>query len=101
ALDLSDWRFLEEPTTRSRRRYMAQMLATMERREIELELRLAELSGVPVWRVPLRADPPAPFWDFTTIERMFVQGYEQMTAYIDAHSDCTFPFCRHQAGGGR
>ena len=101
ALDLSDWRFLEEPTTRSRRRYMAQMLATMERREIELELRLAELSGVPVWRVPLRADPPAPFWDFTTIERMFVQGYEQMTAYIDAHSDCISAFCRHKVNRGR
>jgi NTE family protein len=92
ALDLADWRSLEEPEGRRRRLFMGQMMATIEQRQIDLEMRVAELCGVPVWRVPLRAEPTVAPWDFSAITGMFRQGYEEMRRFMDDHPDCLSVF---------
>ncbi len=52
------------------------LMAMAEQRQTELELALALARGVPVRRIVLRTDPPAPLWEFGRTEELLASGYE-------------------------
>jgi NTE family protein len=60
--------------------FVVKLLATIEQREIDLELALAAARTVPVHRISLFTDPPVPVWDFNRTEELFLAGYERARA---------------------
>jgi len=74
ALDLFDPRFLE-PEAHGFGPFLARLLVTVEQRQIDLEMALAEERGVPVHHLALRAEQPVATWDFSHTEDLIVQGY--------------------------
>lgn len=49
---------------------------TIESRQIQLEMELAEARGIPVRRVSLVSNPPVPIWDFRQSIELMEQGYQ-------------------------
>ena len=47
----------------------------VEARQVELEIKLAEASGVPVRHIILSGDPPVPMWDFRRSVELMDTGY--------------------------
>jgi len=81
ALDLVDPRPIE-PLDRGFGPFVIRVLTTVELRQIELELELAEVRGVKVRRIPLRGKKPIPVWDFTQVDALFKRGYDLATRAI-------------------
>ncbi len=52
-----------------------QLLQTVERRQMMLEMALAEAWGVPVFRIPLGDDEPTALWDFSRTKPLMEKGY--------------------------
>ncbi len=75
ALDLSDMR----ETFGGKRGlglFLNNLAYAMERREGDLELRLARAQGVPVFYLRLVGKDPTPILDFQHVDDLIVQGYE-------------------------
>ncbi len=51
------------------------MERTLENRQVGLEIKLAEASGVQVKHIRLISDPPVPIWDFRHSMELMEQGY--------------------------
>jgi len=81
ALDLFDPRFTE-PEINGLAPFLSRLLATVEQRQLDLEMALARERGVPVHRVSLLAEHPLPVWDFGDTEELIAHGYELMRREI-------------------
>jgi NTE family protein len=75
ALDLSD---PNQSTTSSNALggFLAKLDKTVENREGQLELQLAEARGVPVRHILLTSEPPVPLWDFRQSPQLIERGYQ-------------------------
>ena len=81
ALDLFDPR-LPEPGTYGFGPFFHKLLATVEQRQIDLELQIAKERGTPVLRLSLRLDTMTPLWDFSRTPALIDRGYEQARAQL-------------------
>lgn len=81
ALDLSD---LREPLAPGPGfgQFLTKLLFTVSKRQIEMELALAESRRVPVRRVNLLGRKPVNLWDFEHTEEFIEQGYRSTQAVI-------------------
>lgn len=59
----------------------------LEKRQADLEMKLAEAQGVPLLYLGLMGEAPVPFWDFTHTDELIDRGYEIAIAAIDSHQD--------------
>ena len=75
ALDIADPR-VTESDAQGFGPFVAKLVATVEQRQLELELALAEARGVPVHRIVLRAATPVALWDFSDPDALIARGYE-------------------------
>ncbi|MGC8782201.1 MAG: patatin-like phospholipase family protein [Anaerolineae bacterium] len=55
--------------------FLAKLMNTIEQRQQEMELALAEARGVPVWRITLQGEQPVPIWDFSRTDELIARGY--------------------------
>jgi NTE family protein len=60
---------------------------TVQQRHLQLEKRLADLSGVPVHHVRLLPESPVAVWDFPQAPPLIQRGYEGMRDYLAEHPD--------------
>ncbi|RME46770.1 MAG: hypothetical protein D6796_08580 [Caldilineae bacterium] len=56
--------------------FLSKFLDSVEERQIQLEMALAEAKGVPVHHIVLQPDRPVPLWDFSQMELLRNRGYE-------------------------
>jgi len=82
ALDLIDSREVLD-TGDGVRRFLDRLLYSVERRQIDLELELAEARGIPLLYLDLTGDLPVPIWDFTQTDDLITQGYNIARSVID------------------
>ena len=75
ALDLSDSREMLG-TGDGVRRFLDRLIYSVERRQIDLELELAEARGIPLLYIDLVGELPVPIWDFTHTDELITQGYD-------------------------
>lgn len=55
--------------------FLGKLMNTIEQRQQEMELALAEARGVSVWRIALQGEQPVPIWDFSRTDKMIGRGY--------------------------
>ena len=75
ALDLFDPRY-SEPEINGLGPFLSRLLATVEQRQLDLEMALAQERKVPVFRLSLMAEQPLPVWDFERTDALFERGYD-------------------------
>jgi len=75
ALDLNDSRELLGPGE-GVRGFFGRLIYAVSKRQIDLELELAEARKVPLLYIGLTGDTPVPIWDFTHTDELIKQGYE-------------------------
>jgi NTE family protein len=75
ALDISDIRdiIVEAVPFGS---FLGKLTNTIQNRQIELELALAEAKGIPVMHISLKGKEPVAIWDFNFTEDLIKTGYE-------------------------
>jgi NTE family protein len=56
--------------------FFQRLVTAMEKRQLDLELALAEAHRVPMLYIGLQAEPPVPIWNFSYSETLLEQGYE-------------------------
>lgn len=66
---------------------LAKLSIAVEKRQSELEMKLAEAKGVPILYMALHGDSPVPFWDFAHTEELLECGYEIACAAIEGRRD--------------
>jgi NTE family protein len=76
ALDLTDLSSLDHET-HGFGAFLARLLATVDRRQLKLEMSLAASRGVPVRHIHLRSDQPTPLWDFSRTQELIWRGHAQ------------------------
>jgi NTE family protein len=81
ALDLFDPRLSPHHAT-SVSAFFYKLMMTVEQRQVDLELALAEARGVPTLHIPLRSGTPMPLWNFHNTEKMIAEGYEIAQSYL-------------------
>jgi NTE family protein len=75
ALDLTDRRAI--PTgTRGLLSFLLKLTATVQQRQIEMELAAAAARAIPVHHIVLRGDLAVPAWDFGSTKELVARGYE-------------------------
>jgi len=57
--------------------FLTRLLATVDRRQLDLELALAAERRIPVRHMHLKSDQPAPLWDFSRTDALIEFGYAQ------------------------
>lgn len=80
ALDLS----ISPTTSRSKHRLnqLEKSVSAFGKREIYLEIALAEAKGVAVHYIRLQSNPPIQLWDFSTYRNLIRIGYETASRHI-------------------
>jgi NTE family protein len=58
------------------RGFLDRLVYSVERRQLDLELELAEARGIPLLYLGLTGKSPIPIWDFTHTDELISQGYE-------------------------
>jgi NTE family protein len=86
ALDLIDSRELSEEGD-GVRGFLNRLVYSVERRQLQLELELAEARGVPVLYIGLGVEAPVPIWDFSQTNDLIVRGYETACHVIESQYD--------------
>jgi predicted acylesterase/phospholipase RssA len=81
ALDLSDPSEIEVET-QGFGAFYSKLIATIEERQISLELALAEARQVPVHYLRLKAMPAVPIWDFSNTSELIDQGYQTTSQFL-------------------
>ncbi len=80
ALDL---RVLPDPSgSKNRINQLEKSISAFTKREINLEIALAEARGVPVHYLWLQCFPPIQMWDFSTYRSLIEIGYETASRHI-------------------
>jgi len=62
---------------------VSRMMNAVEQRVIDLEMKLARASDVPVHRIRLRSDPPVEVWEFDRYRELIPLGYEITKKYLE------------------
>jgi NTE family protein len=75
ALDLTDAREMLGKGDRVRV-FLDRLIYTVEKRQLDLELQLAEARGVPMLYIDLTGEIPVAIWDFQHTNELILQGYE-------------------------
>jgi NTE family protein len=86
ALDLADPRSVG-PAAKGMGHFVNQLIHTMELRQAEVEMQLAQARGVKAHRVMLQPDSPVAVWDFPKSPALLEPGYRIMRRYLDEHPD--------------
>jgi NTE family protein len=55
--------------------FLRKLMNTVEQRQQEMELALAQAHGVPVWRIALQGEQPVAVWDFSLTAELIERGY--------------------------
>lgn len=63
--------------------FLDKLLTSVERRQVEMELALAQARGVPVHHWRLHYKVATPVWNFDNTEDLFRTGYQQAQAYLN------------------
>jgi len=58
------------------RGFLDRLIFTVEKRQLDLELALAEARGIPILYLGLMGELPVPIWDFQHTDGLITQGYE-------------------------
>ena len=80
ALDLSVSPSTSGPMNRFNQ--LERSISAFRKREIDLEIALAEAKGVPVHYMQLQSFPPIQMWDFSTYRNLIEIGYETAKKHI-------------------
>ncbi|MCD6290863.1 MAG: patatin-like phospholipase family protein [Anaerolineae bacterium] len=83
ALDISDPRLAAPPGERGFGPFLTRLMDTVERRQIQLEMALAQARNVPVYRAVLRTETPVATWDFSHSSELITRGYELMRRKLE------------------
>jgi NTE family protein len=75
ALDLSDSREMLNVGD-GVRGFFDRLIHSVEKRQIDLELELAEARGIPLLYLGLVGEPPIPIWDFQHTDELIARGYD-------------------------
>jgi NTE family protein len=86
ALDLADPRSVG-PAARGMGHFVNQLIHTMELRQADVEMQLAEARGITVHRVILRPESPVAVWDFPKSPSLVEPGYQIMRRYLKEHPE--------------
>ena len=84
ALDLMDGRELPEAGNRLAG-FFTKLSSAVEKRQVDLELELAEARSIPVLYINLTSDEPVAMWDFRHTDEMITKGYEIARQTIADH----------------
>lgn len=98
ALDLSDLREPKAPSPRFGQ-LLSKLLFTVSKRQVEMELALAESRRVPVRRIKLLGKEPIALWNFQHTEELLEQGYQIAKKDIEIWEEKEKPFWRDLLGG--
>ena len=82
ALDLTDSREMLGQGDKVRV-FLDRLIYSVEKRQLDLELQLAEARGIPMLYLDLTGELPVPIWDFQHTEELILQGYEIARQAID------------------
>lgn len=83
ALDLTDSREMLGQGDKFRV-FLDRLIYSVEKRQLDLELQLAEARGIPMLYLDLTGEIPVPIWDFQHTEELILQGYEIARKAIDS-----------------
>jgi NTE family protein len=89
ALDLTDAREMLGKGDRVRV-FLDRLIYTVEKRQLDLELQLAEARGIPMLYIDLTGEIPVAIWDFQHTKELITQGYE-ITSQVIANQRFTNP----------
>jgi NTE family protein len=84
ALDLFNPREEDGPDALGLRPFLWKMERTLENRQVEMEIKLAEASGVNVKHIILVSEPPVSMWDFRRSVALMDQGYQTTRQEIES-----------------
>ena len=65
------------------RRFLDRLIFTVEKRQVDLELALAEARGIPLLYFGLMGEIPIPIWDFQHTDDLIAKGYEIAQSVIE------------------
>lgn len=65
------------------RGFLDRLIYSVEKRQLDLELELAEARGIPIFYLELTGELPIPIWDFHHTDELITQGYEIAKRVID------------------
>lgn len=65
------------------RGFLGRLIYSVERRQLDLELQLAEARGIPILYLGLAGESSVPIWDFQHTDGLIDQGYEIARQVID------------------
>lgn len=91
ALDLMDPRLGGAVTTPSFGPFIAKLINTVERRQLELEMALAAARKVPIWHIRLQGEKSVPVWDFSQTTELIERGYQLTRAEIQKRLETHTP----------
>jgi NTE family protein len=57
------------------RGFFGRLIRTVEKRQVDLELKLAKARGIPVFYLGLLGETPIPIWDFHHTDELIARGY--------------------------
>jgi NTE family protein len=83
ALDLIDSRELTQEGE-GIRGFLNRLVYSVERRQRQLELELAEARNVPVLYIGLGVEEPVPIWDFSQTNDLIIRGYQTACRVIES-----------------
>jgi NTE family protein len=66
------------------RGFLDRLIYSIERRQVDLELELAEARGVPLLYLGLTGEKPVPIWDFKHTDELIEQGYDVARRIIES-----------------
>jgi NTE family protein len=69
------------------RRFLDRLVYSVERRQLDLELKLAEARGIPLLFFGLTGKSSVPIWDFSHTDDLIAQGYDIARNVIAAQRD--------------
>ena len=75
ALDLTDSREMLGQGNRFSG-FLDRLIYSVEKRQLDLELELAEARGIPMLYMDLTGETPVPIWDFQHTDELILQGYK-------------------------
>jgi NTE family protein len=76
--------------------FLLKLDKTVENRQRELEMELAQARGVPVRRIELRGETPVPIWDFRGSHELIERGYQLAWEEIEKWGDQDLPGVRQE-----
>jgi NTE family protein len=97
ALDISDWRDVP-PDGQGFGPFLGKLIATIQNRQVELELALAVSCNVPVHYIHLVGEKHVPLWNFSQWQELMANGYKQTNLEIAKWKSNHIPWWRRVFG---